>query len=55
MSKLTAQARYKYGSKVLSEAVEYDNDETFDYNAKDYDNEFCNNNCLNCELDCPYK
>lgn len=48
--------RFIYGSKCMSEMAEYDAYEEYEYNEiSTIEGGYCNNDCFNCMLECPYK
>ena len=46
--------RFIYGTEVMSKMAEYDAYEGYE-NSEATEGAYCNNNCLNCMLECPYK
>jgi hypothetical protein len=48
-----ATTRFIYGSKEINKMAEYENDYSIELSAGE--NHFCNNNCYDCEMVCPYK
>lgn len=46
--------RFIYGTEAMSRMAEYDAYEEFEI-YEEIDNAYCDNNCLNCMLECPYK
>ena len=53
MTKREATARFIYGSKEMNNRVEYDNDYSVEVSTDE--SNFCDNNCFECEMVCPYK
>jgi hypothetical protein len=58
MTKSVAERRFICGSQYMSnnadyENVNYDTDDMVYYGAND--NTYCNYDCFNCTVDCPYK
>lgn len=48
--------KFIYGSECMSRITEYDVNETYDNNESNIDEGgYCNNDCSNCMLECPYK
>lgn len=49
--------RFIYGTEVMSKMAEYDAYEEYENsnNSTIEESSYCNNDCLNCMLDCPYK
>lgn len=48
--------RFIYGSKTMGETIQrgYDNEDYLLDGIVD-EGAYCNNNCLSCEMECPYK
>lgn len=53
MSRADAYAKFVYGSKYMVDNADYDVDDMIDYNSNEY--AYCNNNCMDCTLQCPYQ
>ena len=49
--------RFIYGSEGMNKLAEYDAYEGYENSESSAVNEggYCNNDCFNCMLDCPYK
>ena len=50
--------RFIYGTECMNKMAEYDAYEGYENSNKSADNEnfaYCNNDCLHCMLECPYK
>ena len=55
MSRASANMRFVYGSNCMGDTNynDYDINDMIDYNTDD--NSYCNNDCMDCVLHCPYK
>lgn len=48
--------KFIYGSECMGRTAEYDADEDYENNESCTDEgSYCNNDCLSCMLECPYK
>ena len=49
--------RFIYGSEAMNKLAEYDAYENYDNKAisEEMNGVYCNNDCLNCMLECPYR
>ena len=49
--------RFIYGSEGMNRMAEYDAYEEYEISSSNETNEggYCNNDCLNCMVNCPYK
>ena len=49
--------RFIFGSMKINEMTEYDADEEYISNEviENDNSSYCNNDCLHCTLECPYK
>ena len=48
--------RFIYGTEAMSKMAEYDAYEGYDNRENSaVEGSYCNNDCLNCMLECPYK
>lgn len=48
-------SRFIYGTEYLGRETGYDAFEEYDNNNMVDESSYCNNDCLNCVLECPYK
>ena len=56
LSRNEVVTRFIYGSKAMSDTAQYGYDnEDCSYDISVEEGAYCNNNCLGCELECPYK
>ena len=47
--------RFIYGTEAMSRMAEYDAYEEYENSNTIEEGGYCDNNCLNCMLDCPYR